>query len=149
MRPILSLDESPDWPMIVALVHVDLSLSFNSTLQAQLFLPDVYHIATMLAGTGSPSMKIAVHTLVINTMHSLRVALAGMGDAYSEKTGAIDLLLIHLRTSDWRAAFGMTPLSPEQQDAADTSSLASVRIEPILEALIQSADVGAPTMGKS
>jgi neurofibromin 1 len=48
-----------------------LSTSFDSGVQSQLFVPEVFHLVTMLANTGSSSTRLTVHRLLVNTIHAM------------------------------------------------------------------------------
>lgn len=70
MRPTKYLPDNPVWAEICILLHFCLALSFDSGVQAQLFLPEIFHIVTMLANTGSHSVRHVVHKLLINSLHA-------------------------------------------------------------------------------
>lgn len=98
LRPTRLLPENSVWDEICVLLRLCLSMSFNSGVQAHLYLPEISHIITMLANTGSPHIRLVVHRLLINTVHvlctsfpteesklaRLRVILASLSDSSND-----------------------------------------------------------------
>lgn len=74
LRPTRQLFENSVWPEIRILLRFSLGLSFDSGVQAQVYLPDVCHIVTMLANTGPAEFRLGVHRLLANTLHSICTA---------------------------------------------------------------------------
>jgi len=70
LRPTKHLPDNTVWNEICVLLQFCLALSFDSGIQAQMYLPEIFHIVTMLANTGAPDVRIAVHRLLINSLHS-------------------------------------------------------------------------------
>lgn len=70
LRPTKYLIDNTVWGEICVLLQFCLSLSFDSGVQAQLYLAEIFHIVSMLANTGTPDIRIMVHKLLINTVHS-------------------------------------------------------------------------------
>ncbi|OLN95386.1 Neurofibromin [Colletotrichum chlorophyti] len=70
LRPTKYLPDNAVWPEICVLLHFCLSLSFDNGVQAQLYLPEIFHIVTILANTGSPEVRLLVHRLLVNTVHA-------------------------------------------------------------------------------
>jgi neurofibromin 1 len=70
LRPTKYLPENAVWTEICVLLEFCLSLSFDSGVQSQLYLPEVFHVVTMLANTGSTEVRIVVHRLLVNTVHA-------------------------------------------------------------------------------
>ncbi|KAG9243047.1 hypothetical protein BJ878DRAFT_481460 [Calycina marina] len=71
LRPTRHLPENTVWSEICVLLRLCLPTSFDSGVQAQLFLPEVFHLVTMLANTGSTEIRFVVHRLLINTIHAM------------------------------------------------------------------------------
>lgn len=71
LRPTKYLPDSPVWDEICVLLSLCLSMSFESRVQSQLYLPELFHIITMLANTGSSEVRFIVHRLLVNTIHAL------------------------------------------------------------------------------
>lgn len=70
LRPTRYLPDNAVWSELCVLLQFALALSFDSGVQAQLYLPEIFHIVTMLANTGQSEVRQVVHRLLINTIHS-------------------------------------------------------------------------------
>lgn len=70
LRPTKYLPDNAVWNELCVLLQFCLALSFDSGVQAQLYLPEIFHIVTMLANTGMPDVRVVVHRLLINSIHS-------------------------------------------------------------------------------
>lgn len=71
LRPTRHLPENMVWSEICVLIRLCLSTSFDSGVQAQLYLPELFHLITMLANTGSTDVRLMVHRLLVNTVHAI------------------------------------------------------------------------------
>lgn len=71
LRPTRHLPENTVWGEICVLVRLCLSTSFDSGVQSQLYLPELFHLITMLANTGSTEIRLMVHRLLVNTIHAI------------------------------------------------------------------------------
>ena len=71
LRPTRQLPENTVWNEICVLLRLCLSTSFDSGAQPQLFLPEIFHLVTMLANTGSPEVRVMVHRFLVNTVHAM------------------------------------------------------------------------------
>ena len=71
LRPTRHLSENTVWGEVCVLLRLCLSISFDSGVQSQLYLPEIFHLVTMLANTGSPEIRMMVHRLVVNTIHAM------------------------------------------------------------------------------
>ena len=76
LRPTKYLPDNAVWNEICVLLQFCLSLSFDSGVQAQLYLPEIFHVVTMLANTGMPDVRVVVHRLLINSIHSACTSFA-------------------------------------------------------------------------
>ncbi|EAQ83903.1 hypothetical protein CHGG_10307 [Chaetomium globosum CBS 148.51] len=70
LRATKALPDNAVWDEICVLLQFCLALSFDSGIQAQMYLPEIFHVVTMLANTGMPDVRVAVHRLLINSIHS-------------------------------------------------------------------------------
>lgn len=70
LRPTKYLPENAVWNEICILLQFCLSLSFDCGVQSQLYLPEIFHIVTMLSNTGSYDIRALVHRLLINSIHA-------------------------------------------------------------------------------
>jgi neurofibromin 1 len=71
LRPTRHLPDNTVWGEICVLLRLCLSTSFDSGVQSQLYLPELFHLVTMLANTGSTEIRLMVHRLLINTIHAM------------------------------------------------------------------------------
>ncbi|ODA79734.1 hypothetical protein RJ55_05328 [Drechmeria coniospora] len=70
VRPTRVLAENMIWSEICILLRFCLALSFDSGVQTQMFLPEVFHVVTMLANTGEQEVRTLVYRLLVNTVHA-------------------------------------------------------------------------------
>ena len=70
LRPTRLLPENGVWPELCVLLQFCLALSFDSGVQSQLYLPEIFHVVTMLANTGGLEVRGIVQRLLINTIHA-------------------------------------------------------------------------------
>ena len=115
LRPSRYLPDNSVWPEICVLLQLCLALSFNNTVQAQLFLPEVFHIVTMLANTGSQIVRTNVYNLLINTVHSLWVAVASDETKAGKLKASLDVLC------EPRGDFFSTPASSTRDGASGST----------------------------
>lgn len=71
VRPTKYLPDNAVWTEICVLLQFCVSLSFDSGVQAQLYLPEIFHVVTMLANTGTPGARFLVHRLLMNSIHAM------------------------------------------------------------------------------
>ncbi|KAI6248995.1 Neurofibromin [Erysiphe necator] len=71
LRPTRQLPENSAWSEICVLLRLCLSTSFDSSVQSQIYLPELFYLITMLANTGSAEVRLTVHRLLINTIHAM------------------------------------------------------------------------------
>jgi neurofibromin 1 len=71
LRPTRQLPDNTVWSEICVLLRLCLSTSFDSGVQSHLFLPEIFHLVTMLANTGSSNVRLVVHRLLVNTIHAM------------------------------------------------------------------------------
>lgn len=71
LRPARQLPDNTVWNEICVLLRLCLSTSFDSGVQSQLFVPEIFHLVTMLANTGSSNIRLIVHRLLVNTIHAM------------------------------------------------------------------------------
>nr|CAD21515.1 related to NEUROFIBROMIN [Neurospora crassa] len=76
LRPTKYLPDNSVWNEICVLLQFCLALSFDSGEQAEMFMPEIFHIVTMLANTGNPDVRQVVHRLLINTIHAACTSFA-------------------------------------------------------------------------
>ena len=145
LRPTKSLQENAVWPEMCIMLQICLSLSFDSGIQAQLFLPEVFHIITMLVNTGNQRVRSQVHGFLMNTVHAVCTSFI-MDDAkFTKLRASLDLLsqptggLFHASSSLHRD--GGTTASP----VGDTGS-ALLATENLVSVLFDICTVAAPSV---
>ncbi|CAM1509244.1 Fc.00g029830.m01.CDS01 [Cosmosporella sp. VM-42] len=87
LRPTKYLPDNAVWAEICILLRFCLSLSFDNGVQSQLFLPEIFHIVTMLANTGSQDVRLLVYRLLVNSVHAICTSFS-LDDAKSSKLRA-------------------------------------------------------------
>lgn len=70
LRPTRHLPENAVWDEICILLQFCLALSFDCGVQAQLYMPEIFHIVTMLANVGPTEFRSSVQRLLINSLHA-------------------------------------------------------------------------------
>lgn len=91
-RPTKHLPDNAVWAEICVLLHFCLTLSFDNGVQSQLYLPEIFHIVTMLANTGTVEVRVLVHRLLVNTVHAACTSFV-IDDSRSNKLRAsLDVL---------------------------------------------------------
>ena len=141
IQPAASLAQSPEWPEIAALVRFDLPLSFDSRLQAQLYLPDIFYIVASLFATGPLTIRQTLRGLLVNTVHSLVLDNTGGVDSASRLASV-------LSTLNGPAAELMFDLSKSTASATDAWDNAAPA-EALVRLLVEVCDAGAPSLGTS
>ncbi|KIR99934.1 neurofibromin 1 [Cryptococcus deuterogattii 2001/935-1] len=106
LRPSNHLTENANWNEVCALARITLALGFNPTtaLDAQLFLPEIFHVVTLLLGAGPVIMRQTVYGLLVGIIHSLAFN-ATVGEMDGE---ALAVLLRRVQEPEMMASFGVT-----------------------------------------
>ena len=76
LRPTKHLADNAVWPEICVLLQFCVSLSFDSGVQSQLYLPEIFHVVTMLANIGPIDIRFLVHRLLANSIHAACTSFA-------------------------------------------------------------------------
>ncbi|KAH8778819.1 GTPase-activator protein for ras-like GTPase [Diaporthe sp. PMI_573] len=113
MRQSKYLPDNVVWPEVCILLQFCVSLSFDSGIQAQMFLPEIFHIVTMLANTGSPDIRILVHRLLVNSIHAACTSFY-LDETRQAKLKSILESLSETRTEIW----SITPAFPGRDGAS-------------------------------
>lgn len=113
MRQSKYLPDNVVWPEVCILLQFCVSLSFDSGIQAQMFLPEIFHIVTMLANTGSPDIRILVHRLLVNSIHAACTSFH-LDETRQAKLRGILESLSETRTDIW----SITPVFPGRDGAS-------------------------------
>lgn len=148
LRPCRSLTEHPAWAEIAVLLRFVLMLSFNNIGPGKPYLPEIFHIVTMLVGTGPTLIRASIHELVVNMIHTL---CTGMPQS-DENIKKLHFVLNDLCDSKNRVYFGLTKphanaftiTQETMTDVADTVNLSS--LESIIRLLLEAVNIGAPSV---
>ncbi|KAI1381086.1 GTPase [Hypoxylon crocopeplum] len=92
LRPTKYLPENAVWNEICILLQFCLSLSFDCGVQSQLYLPEIFHIVTMLSNTGSYDIRALVHRLLINSIHAACTSFKLEDPRLSKLRGTLEIL---------------------------------------------------------
>jgi neurofibromin 1 len=144
LRPTKYLPENAVWSEICVLLQFCVALSFDSGVQSQLYLPEIFHIVTMLANTGSPEIRQTVHRLLINSIHSACTSF-NLDEARLNKLRATLDSLCDSRSEIFSttAAFGRdgTSLATNQEAGPPLAT-----IENLAALLFETCSVAAPAV---
>ncbi|KFA64319.1 hypothetical protein S40285_02937, partial [Stachybotrys chlorohalonatus IBT 40285] len=143
-RPTKYLPDNPVWSEICVLLQFCLSLSFDHGVQVQLFLPEVFHIVTMLANTGGQGVRSLVFKFLVNSVHAACTSFS-LDDAKASKLRANLELLCEPRGD----LFSAPPLLGRDGASVSTahdvgSSLAST--ENLAALLFEICTIAAPSV---
>lgn len=147
LRPTRRLADNNVWPEICVYVRLCLSVSFDSGIQSQLFLPELFHVITMLANTGTLEMKISIHRLLVNTIHAICTTFT-LEDGKKARLNAILTLLTDNRGGALLQQTGFSRdmlLLIEAQD----SLTALISTEALANLLSEITVIAAPTIDLS
>ncbi|KAI2615171.1 GTPase [Hypoxylon sp. NC1633] len=92
LRPTKHLPENAVWNEICVLLQFCLSLSFDCGVQTQLYLPEIFHIVTMLSGTGPYDIRALVHRLLVNSIHAACTSFKLEDTKLSKLRGTLEVL---------------------------------------------------------
>ncbi|KAL2149557.1 hypothetical protein VTH82DRAFT_8208 [Thermothelomyces myriococcoides] len=92
LRTTRYLPDNAVWNEICVLLQFCQVLSFDSAIQAQMYMPEVFHIVTMLANTGMPDVRAVVQRLLINTIHSACTSFALDENKLNKLKATIEML---------------------------------------------------------
>ncbi|CAG8509250.1 3861_t:CDS:10, partial [Acaulospora colombiana] len=137
-----NLTDNPAWTEIAVLIRFNLMLSFNNHDYIQLYLPELFHIISLLIATGPPLIRASVHGLIVNLVQSLCTS-QHLGE---ENHKRLTILLTELSEPSFYYFFGLNQtsgnaffISPESTrnltDAMPLNSLETV-VQALLEVII-------------
>ncbi|ENH72793.1 Neurofibromin [Fusarium oxysporum f. sp. cubense race 1] len=144
LRPTKYLPDNAVWSEICILLRFCLALSFDNGVQSQLFLPEIFHIVTMLANTGTQEVRLLVYRLLVNTVHAVCTSFS-LDDARSSKLRASLDFLCDPRSD----IFTAPPTFPRDGASVSTSQDAGPALtatENLASALFEICSVAAPTV---
>ena len=145
VRPTRDIADNSVWDETRVLLRMCLEASFESRGLSQLFLPELFHIATMTLHGGSAVTSAYVHGLLINTIHSLCTTFP-LSDARLTK---LKTVLISLTEPNVELLFDLhrgttaKDLPPSDKVAPDAAMFSHLQnITNLLQSVIE---LGAPS----
>ena len=144
LRATRHLVDNHVWNEICVLLKLCLAISFDSRVQAQMFLPELFHVITMVVNCWQSQIRSAVHSLLVNTVHSISTSFP------LEETNLAQLkqILVSLNEPKMCLLFSLnrpasrdtTVLQEQRSDNATSTSM-----EQITHLLLEIISVAAPT----
>lgn len=149
-KPTRVLTDHPTWTEIAVLLRFILMLSFNNRGPVKSYVPEIFHIVSLVVGVGPTMVRASVHGLVINMIQSLCTSMP-LNETNVKK---LQLLLTELSDSKSRLLFGLlkshtnafTITTETLTDTAEPIQLGS--LETIVNHLLEVLHNGAPSTGK-
>ena len=140
------LVDVPIWNEICVLLKICLAISFDSRVQAQLFLPELFHIITMVVNCGTLQVRSTVHSLLVNTVHSISTSFP----LEDENLAKLKTILTSLSEPKMCLLFSLNrPTSRDAvaiQEQRGIDSATSSTIEQITNLLLEIITVAAPSI---
>lgn len=135
-----------DYSEICTLLRLNLLLSFSpqSALDAQLFLPELLHVITLLLGCGSMSVKQLVYGLMTNTLH----ALASTQPSGEVDQQALQVLLERAQGADLSAYFGLRASTVHEAGREGVEGEVLENVEAVATFLGEVLEAGAVSVGE-
>lgn len=147
LRPTRNLIDNPVWDEVRILLRMCLESSFDSRAQSQMFLPELFHVITMLVHSGSYVVSACVHNLLINTVHSLCTTFP----LPETRIGKLKTVLLGLTEPKVELLFDLRRFTSQDDSLKKGSHQADTALFSHLEAitnLLQSIiDLSAPSIG--
>ncbi|KAI9317519.1 hypothetical protein BX666DRAFT_2026794 [Dichotomocladium elegans] len=148
LRPSRSLTEHPAWTEIAILLRFVLMLSFNNVGPGKPYLPEIFHIVSLLVGAGPTLIRTSVHELVVNMIHTLCTSMPQS----EESVKKLHYVLNDVCDSKNRVYFGLTKphanaftiTQETMSDVAESVNLSS--LESIIRLLLDALSIGAPSI---
>ncbi|KAI1341677.1 GTPase [Xylariaceae sp. FL0016] len=144
LRPTKHLPENAVWSEIVILLQFCLALSFDCGVQSQLYLPEIFHVVTMLANTGPTDVRTLVHRLLINSIHAACTSFQLDEVKFSKLRGILELI------SDPRNDIFSNPVAPTRDGISVATTQDTVQCltatESLAVLLFETCSVAAPSV---
>lgn len=149
IKPCRHLIEHPSWNEIAVILRFILMLSFNNTGPVMPYIPEIFHVVSVLVVTGPTLIRTSVHELVVNTIHTL----CTMGiPLIEENIKKLHFILNDVCDSKNRVSFGLTKqhanaftiTKETTTDFAKSIDLSS--LQNIIRLLLDALNFGAPTI---
>ncbi|KAI9475616.1 MAG: hypothetical protein EXX96DRAFT_506141 [Benjaminiella poitrasii] len=146
-KPSRSLTEHWIWNEIAILIRFVLMLSFNNRGPVKSYVPEIFHIVSLVVGVGPTIIRASVHGLVVNMIQSLCTTMP-IQEANVKK---LQLILSEISDTKYRLLFGLFKphanaftISPET--LTDTlEPIPLIALETIVNNLLEVITYGAPS----
>ncbi|KAI8066538.1 hypothetical protein BC940DRAFT_368136 [Gongronella butleri] len=102
-KPSRTLTEHWSWTEIAVLLRFILMLSFNNRGPVRSYVPEIFHIVSIVVGVGPTIIRASVHGLVVNMIQSLCTAIP-LPDANIQH---LQMQLTEFSDSKFRLLFGL------------------------------------------
>ncbi|KAL3421048.1 GTPase-activator protein for Ras-like GTPase [Phlyctema vagabunda] len=146
LRPTRYLPDNTVWSEICVLLRLCLSTSFDSGVQSHLYLPEIFHLVTMLANTGLADVRLTVHRLLVNTIHAMCTTFS-LEDGKLARLKAILASLTEPRNDSF---FSMSARDGNSIISVQDTGLAGLQATETLAVLLSEITViAAPTVDTS
>jgi neurofibromin 1 len=145
LRPTRQLADNTVWSEICVLLRLCLSTSFDSGAQSQLYLPELFHLVTMLANTGSSDVRLMVHRLLVNTIHAMYTTFP----LEENKLVRLKALLLSLSEPRSDLLFNISARDNAIPSVQDSGIPALMATESLAIVLSETTTVAAPSVDMS
>ncbi|KAL0094126.1 hypothetical protein F4703DRAFT_1816773 [Phycomyces blakesleeanus] len=146
-QPMRSLSEHYTWNEIAVLVRFILMLSFNNRGPVKSYIPEMFHIVSLVVSTGPILVRASVHGLVVNMIQSLCTAMP-LPESNVKK---LQLLLAEISDTKFRLLFGLAkphlnPFTINDETLSDSSDRIQLgSLETIVTTLLDVLQYAAPS----
>ncbi|KAG6057818.1 hypothetical protein E4U32_004924 [Claviceps aff. humidiphila group G2b] len=144
LRPTRQLPDNMVWEEVQVLLRFCLALSFDNRVQAQMFLPEVFHLITMLANWKGGEVGSLVYKLLINSVHAICASFS-LDDLRALRLRSIMDIFANSR----REIFAPPPSLASEGASASTiqeSNLALITTEKLMDILYEVCSIAAPSV---
>lgn len=149
-KPSRSLTDHWTWNEIAILIRFVLMLSFNNRGPVKSYVPEIFHIVSLVVGVGPTIIRASVHGLVVNIIQSLCTTMP-IQDANVKK---LQLVLSEISDTKYRLLFGLfkphaNAFTISQDTLTDVSEpIPLLALETIVNNLLEVITYSAPSAGK-
>lgn len=146
-KPTRALTDHWTWNEIAILIRFVLMLSFNNRGPVKSYVPEIFHIVSLVVGVGPTIIRASVHGLVVNIIQSLCTTMP-LQDANVKK---LQLVLTEISDTKYRLLFGLFKphanaftISPDTlNDASEPIQLHA--LETVVNNLLEVLTLSAPS----
>ncbi|KAI9830851.1 MAG: hypothetical protein M1819_005376 [Sarea resinae] len=145
VRPTKRLVDNQVWGEISALLRILQAVSFVTNNLAQIYLPEIFHIITMLVNSGSLTHRRLTHSLLTNVVHTLCQSFP-LPEANLVR---LESLLESLSEARHELLFSLTPVSTEDSlrpEYGDSEASKFSNLETLVFLFLEIVFIGAPSV---